>query len=75
MGERFVFISPGVKIKEKDLTNYRRTGSRPHGAIVVGSSIGGGGTPTPEDSMLQWITGVMYNTGVLMYNYKIWTNN
>ncbi len=78
MGETYTFKSPVVKLKEKDLT-LRSSRSEIVDPIVD--------IPTGENntnkkkkmlipkSMLQWVTGVMYNDEILMYNYKLWTND
>lgn len=73
----FIFYSPGLKFKERDLTLGRRglkkitsLGADGSGSGVDGST-GGGSTPIEPKCGKQFTTGYMYN-GIKLINCKTW---
>ena len=72
----FIFNSPSVKFRERDLTSGSR--NRKTTIIVSQSQTSGNNThtttTTSAPSNLQWIYHVMYND-TLLYNSKIWNND
>ena len=65
----FVFNSPGLKFKERDLTSGRRSLKKTKG--LSGNNTGSTPTPIPPLCGKQFPTGYMYNS-IILFNCKTW---